>query len=48
MFKWFSGDPQGALKELNTAWFDGFYGVDALNLMINIYLNPCDDIMYDS
>ena len=48
MFKRFSGDPQGALKELNTARFDGFYGVEALSLMINIYLNPFDDIMYSS
>ncbi len=42
----FAGDPQEALKELNFARFDGFYGIDSLVLMIEIYLNPYNEIMY--
>ena len=30
------------------ARFDGFYGIDSLNLMIEIYFNPPDDIMYSN
>jgi tetratricopeptide (TPR) repeat protein len=42
----FTGEPQKALKELNKARFDSFYGQDALLLMIKIYLNPHDEILY--
>lgn len=48
LYERFSGNPQGALKELNTARFDGFYGIDALVLMVEIYLNPHDEIMFSS
>ena len=40
------GDPQKALKSLNKARFDSFYGPDALTLMIKIYFNPHDEIVY--
>lgn len=44
----FTGEPQKALKALNRARFDGFYGEDALVLMIQIYLNPHNEIIYSS
>lgn len=46
MFKRFSMDPQGALRELNKARRDGFYGVDSMVLMIEIYLNPMDELLF--
>lgn len=42
----YSSEPQKALKALNRARFDSFYGEDALVLMIQIYLNPHDEIVY--
>lgn len=48
LFKRYIGDPQGALRDLNAARFDGFYGVDALILMVEIYFNPHDEIIYSS
>ena len=42
----FTSDPQKALKSLNRARFDSFYGEDALVLMIQIYLNPHNEIVY--
>mmetsp|Transcript_38825 Transcript_38825/g.38368 ORF Transcript_38825/g.38368 Transcript_38825/m.38368 type:complete len:606 (-) Transcript_38825:24-1841(-) len=42
----FTSEPQKALKALNRARFDSFYGEDALVLMIKIYLNPHDEIIY--
>ena len=44
----YMGDPLGALKELNVARFDGFFGEHALTTMIEIYLNPQDDMIYSS
>jgi len=46
LYKRFAMDPQGALRELNNARFDGFYGVEALTLMVEIYLNPMDELVY--
>ena len=44
----YSGDPQKALKQLNKARFDSFYGVESLVLMTKIYLNPHDEMVYSS
>lgn len=44
----FTSEPQKALKALNRARFDSFYGEDALVLMILIYLNPHDEIIYSA
>jgi tetratricopeptide repeat protein 21B len=44
----YSSEPQKALKELNRSRFDSFYGVESLILMIQIYLNPHDEIIYSA
>lgn len=44
----YTSEPQKALKALNRARFDSFYGASALVLMIQIYLNPYDEIIYSS
>lgn len=44
----YTNEPQKALKALNKARFDSFYGVDSLILMIKIYFNPHDEIVYSS
>jgi len=36
----YNGEPQNALKELNIARFDSFFGEAAITNMIDIYLNP--------
>lgn len=42
------GEPHNALKELNIARFDSFFGEAALTNMIEIYLNPLNDMIYTS
>ena len=37
-----------ALKELNVARFDSFFGEAAISNMIDIYLNPLNDMIYTS
>jgi len=37
-----------ALRELNHARFDNFYGASAIQNMIEIYLNPSNDLMFSS
>jgi tetratricopeptide repeat protein 21B len=41
-------DPQKALKEFNTARFDQFYGSKSLLQMIEIYLNPNNELLWSS
>ena len=48
LFFRYTGEPQKALKALNRARFDSFYGQQALLLMIQIYLNPHDELLYSS
>lgn len=46
--KRFEGDPAGALKELNWARFDNVFGKSAIMNMIDIYLNPANEMIYSS
>lgn len=48
LFFKYCGEPQKALKDLNTARFDQFYGKDALEAMIEIYLNPHNELIFSS
>lgn len=36
------------MRELNYARFDNFYGESAIQNMIEIYLNPANDMIYSS
>jgi hypothetical protein len=36
------------LKELNIARFDGFFGESAIQTMIDIYLNPANEMIWSS
>ena len=42
----YTNEPQKALKELNTARFDNQYGKDAHVKMIEIYLNPHNELIW--
>ena len=42
------GEPQNALRELNIARFDSYFGEAALSNMIEIYLNPMNEMIYCS
>lgn len=42
------GEPQNALKELNIARFDSYFGESAISNMIEIYLNPLNEMIYSS
>ena len=42
------GEPHIALKELNVARFDSFFGEAAITNMIEIYLNPLNEMIYTS
>ena len=42
----YNSEPQKALRELNFARFDNFYGVTAIQNMIEIYLNPANDLIF--
>lgn len=44
----YNSEPQKALRELNFARFDNFYGESAITNMIDIYLNPANDLIYSS
>jgi tetratricopeptide repeat protein 21B len=44
----YNSEPQKALRELNFARFDNFYGTSAITNMIEIYLNPANDLIYSS
>jgi tetratricopeptide repeat protein 21B len=48
IFHKYQGEPQSALKELNVARFDSFFGEAAISNMIDIYLNPLNDMIYSS
>lgn len=41
----YQGEPHQALKELNIARFDGFFGEAAITNMIEIYLNPLNEML---
>lgn len=44
----YMGEPHSALKELNIARFDSIFGEAAIINMIEIYLNPLDEMIYTS
>ena len=44
----YNGEPQQALKELNIARFDNFFGEAAISNMIEIYLNPLNEMIFTS
>jgi len=48
LFHKYNSEPQKALKELNHARFDNFYGSDAIQNMIGIYLNPANEMIFSS
>ena len=48
LFCRYNSEPQKALRELNFARFDNFYGETAIQNMIEIYLNPANDMIYSS
>jgi tetratricopeptide repeat protein 21B len=48
IFHRYQGEPQLALKELNIARFDSFFGEAAISNMIEIYLNPLNDMIFSS
>lgn len=48
LYAWHTGDPIQALKDLNVARFDNFYGQQARINMISIYLNPGREMMFSS
>lgn len=47
LFAWFSNRPRDALKEFNLARKDGTWGVLALDHMIEIYLNPDAEALFE-
>lgn len=48
LFYRYTNEPQKALKELNIARFDGFFGESAVHTMIEIYLNPANEMIWSS
>lgn len=48
LFHRYQGEPQLALKELNIARFDSFFGEAAISNMIEIYLNPLNEMIFTS
>lgn len=44
----YMGEPQQSLKELNVARFDSHFGEAAISNMIEIYLNPLNEMVYSS
>jgi tetratricopeptide repeat protein 21B len=48
MYYRYIGEPQNALKDLNVARFDGFFGESAISSMIEIYLNPLNEMIFSS
>ena len=48
LFCRYNSEPQKGLRELNFARFDNFYGESAIQNMIEIYLNPANELIYSS
>ena len=48
LYSRYKNEPLKALRELNQARFDNFYGESAIQNMIEIYLNPQNDLLYSS
>jgi tetratricopeptide repeat protein 21B len=48
LYSRFNSEPQKALRSLNFARFDNFYGESAITNMVEIYLNPANDMIYSS
>ena len=48
LFNRWNSEPQKALRELNQSRFDSFFGESAIQNMIEIYLNPANDLIYSS
>jgi tetratricopeptide repeat protein 21B len=48
LYSRYNSEPLKALRELNFARFDNFYGESAIQNMIEIYLNPANDLIYSS
>tara|TARA_B110000285_G_C15115003_1_gene613532 strand:- start:535 stop:1926 length:1392 start_codon:yes stop_codon:yes gene_type:complete len=48
LYNRYNSEPQKALRDLNFARFDNFYGSFAITNMIEIYLNPANDLIYSS
>ena len=48
LYNRWNSEPQKALRELNQARFDNFFGEQAIQNMIEIYLNPANDLIYSS
>lgn len=44
----YMGEPHSALKELNIARFDSFFGEASITNMVEIYLNPMNEMIYTS
>jgi len=48
LYSRYNSEPQKALRELNHARFDNFYGASAIQNMIDIYLNPANEMIFSS
>jgi len=48
LFCRYNSEPQKSLRELNFARFDNFYGETAITNMIEVYLNPANDMIFSS
>ena len=48
LYRRYNSEPQKALRELNFARYDNFYGESAITNMIEIYLNPANDMIFSS
>lgn len=48
LYNRYNSEPQKALRELNFARYDNFYGQSAIQNMIEIYLNPANELIYSS
>ena len=48
LYNWYAGDPVQALKDLNNSRFDNVFGNLSRVQMINIYLNPANEMIFSS
>lgn len=48
LYSRYNSEPQKALRELNFSRYDNFYGESAIQNMIEIYLNPANDMIFSS
>lgn len=48
LFSRYKSEPLKALRELNFSRFDNFYGESAIQNMIEIYLNPSNELIFSS